>query len=65
LLEWDVRRIYGYPGGGIRIDRPEQVGPAWDQAFRADRPFVIEAVWPAIVRQTYRDMIDGWIPHGG
>jgi pyruvate dehydrogenase (quinone) len=29
---------------GIRVDRPEQVGPAWDQAFRSDRPVVLEAV---------------------
>jgi pyruvate dehydrogenase (quinone) len=29
---------------GIRVDRPEQVGPAWDEAFAADRPVVIEAV---------------------
>lgn len=30
--------------GGVRVDRPEQIGPAWDQAFRENRPFVIEAV---------------------
>jgi pyruvate dehydrogenase (quinone) len=29
--------------GGIRIDRPEQIGPAWEQAFSSDRPFVIDA----------------------
>ncbi|CUH40806.1 Putative thiamine pyrophosphate-containing protein YdaP [Jannaschia seosinensis] len=29
---------------GIRVDRPEQVGPAWDEALRADRPVVIDAV---------------------
>jgi pyruvate dehydrogenase (quinone) len=29
---------------GIRVDRPEQVGPAWDDAFAADRPVVIEAM---------------------
>ncbi len=28
---------------GIRVDRPEQVGGAWDRAFAADRPFVLEA----------------------
>jgi pyruvate dehydrogenase (quinone) len=80
---------------GIRIDRPEQIGPAWDQAFRSDRPVVVEAVtdpevpplpphitfkqakalassllkgdpsWRGIVRQTYRDMIESWIPHRG
>jgi pyruvate dehydrogenase (quinone) len=30
--------------GSIRVDRPEQVGPAWDAALAADRPCVIEAV---------------------
>jgi pyruvate dehydrogenase (quinone) len=30
--------------GGVRIDRPDQVGPAWEQALAADRPFVIDAV---------------------
>ena len=29
---------------GIRVEDPEQVGPAWDRAFRADRPVVIDAV---------------------
>jgi pyruvate dehydrogenase (quinone) len=29
---------------GIRVDRPEQIGPAWDRAFRADRPCVVEAI---------------------
>jgi len=29
---------------GIRVDRPEQVGPAWDEALAARRPVVIEAV---------------------
>ncbi|HEX8907941.1 MAG TPA: thiamine pyrophosphate-requiring protein [Anaeromyxobacteraceae bacterium] len=29
---------------GVRIDRPEQIGPAWDAALRADRPCVVEAV---------------------
>jgi pyruvate dehydrogenase (quinone) len=29
---------------GIRIDRPDQIGAAWDQAFRSDRPVVVEAV---------------------
>ncbi len=29
---------------GIRVDKPEQVGPAWEQAFAARRPVVIEAV---------------------
>ena len=29
---------------GIRVDSPEEVGPAWDQALAADRPVVYEAV---------------------
>jgi pyruvate dehydrogenase (quinone) len=29
---------------GIRVDQPEQIGPAWDEALAADRPVVIEAV---------------------
>ena len=30
--------------GGRRIDEPDAVGPAWDEALAADRPFVIDAV---------------------
>ncbi len=29
---------------GIRVERPEEVGPAWDAALAADRPCVIDAV---------------------
>jgi len=29
---------------GIRVDSPEQVGSAWDEAFASDRPVVYEAV---------------------
>jgi pyruvate dehydrogenase (quinone) len=29
---------------GIRVDSPDQVGPAWDEALSADRPVVYEAV---------------------
>jgi pyruvate dehydrogenase (quinone) len=29
---------------GIRVDRPEQVGPAWDAALASDRPVVLEAM---------------------
>ena len=29
---------------GIRIDSPDEVGPAWDEALAADRPVVLEAV---------------------
>jgi pyruvate dehydrogenase (quinone) len=28
---------------GIFVDSPEKVGPAWDEALRADRPVVYEA----------------------
>ena len=29
---------------GIRVDQPEEIGPAWDEALKANRPVVIEAV---------------------
>ncbi len=29
---------------GIRVDKPEQIGPAWDQALSATRPVVLEAL---------------------
>jgi pyruvate dehydrogenase (quinone) len=29
---------------GIRVDQPDQVGPAWDRALAAERPVVLEAV---------------------
>ncbi|MBV8749156.1 MAG: thiamine pyrophosphate-requiring protein, partial [Candidatus Eremiobacteraeota bacterium] len=29
---------------GIRVDTPERVGPSWDEALRADRPVVYDAV---------------------
>lgn len=32
---------------GIRVDRPEQIGPAWDRALSAGMPCVIEAVTDA------------------
>jgi len=28
---------------GLRIDAPEQIAPAWREAFRSDRPTVVEA----------------------
>lgn len=30
--------------GGVRVEDPAQVGPAWDAALAADRPMVIDAV---------------------
>jgi pyruvate dehydrogenase (quinone) len=29
---------------GIRVDKPDQIGPAWDRALAADRPVVYEVV---------------------
>jgi pyruvate dehydrogenase (quinone) len=29
---------------GISVEKPEEIGPAWDEALRADRPVVFEAV---------------------
>ena len=29
---------------GIRVEKPEDVGPAWDRALASDRPVVYEAV---------------------
>jgi pyruvate dehydrogenase (quinone) len=29
--------------GGIEVDRPEQIGEAYETAFQADRPFVVDA----------------------
>ncbi|MFK3985165.1 thiamine pyrophosphate-dependent enzyme [Micromonospora sp. NPDC050397] len=34
---------------GLRVDRPEMVGAAWDEALSADRPTLIEAVVDASV----------------
>ncbi|WP_410809414.1 thiamine pyrophosphate-binding protein [Micromonospora sp. 067-2] len=34
---------------GVRVDRPELVGAAWDEALAADRPCVLEAVVDAAV----------------
>ncbi len=29
---------------GIRVDRPEDLGPAWERALASDRPVVLEAI---------------------
>jgi pyruvate dehydrogenase (quinone) len=34
---------------GIRVDNPDQVGPAWDEALASDRPVVIDAIVDANV----------------
>jgi len=80
---------------GVKVDRPDQVGAAWDRAFAADRPFVLEAytdpnVPPlpphitvkqarefassmikgdpdagGVIRQSFRDLIESYLPHKG
>jgi pyruvate dehydrogenase (quinone) len=30
--------------GGIRVDDPEQIGAAWDEALSAGKPVLIEAI---------------------
>ena len=30
--------------GGVRVDRPEDIGPAWEQALAAERPTLLEMV---------------------
>ena len=29
---------------GIRVEKPDEIGPAWEQAFQTDRPCVIDAL---------------------
>jgi pyruvate dehydrogenase (quinone) len=29
---------------GIKVDEPDQIGPAWDRALQADRPVLLEAI---------------------
>ena len=36
----DVAKLMGL--GGRRVERPEDIGPAWDEALAADRPFVLD-----------------------
>ncbi|MFG2693203.1 thiamine pyrophosphate-requiring protein [Kitasatospora sp. NPDC048407] len=36
----DIARTFGLDG--VRVERPEDVGPAWSRALAADRPFVID-----------------------
>ena len=38
-------RIAGTTAGlrGIRVDKPEDIGPAWDKALASDRPVILEA----------------------
>ena len=78
---------------GIRLDNPEDIGAAWDEALSATQPVVIDAhtdpeiaTLPphismeqaanfaksilkgdpdkgAMIRQSYKQMLDGWMPH--
>ncbi len=43
----DFARMLGLDG--VRVERPEDIGAAWDRALAADRPFVIDAVVDAAV----------------
>jgi pyruvate dehydrogenase (quinone) len=43
----DYAKLLGLDG--TRVERPEDVGAAWDRALAADRPFVIDAVVSADV----------------
>jgi pyruvate dehydrogenase (quinone) len=38
----DFAKLIGL--GGLRVEDPEQVGPAWEAALSADRPFVLDMV---------------------
>ncbi len=38
----DIAKLMGL--GGRRVEDPEQVGPAWDEALATDRPFVLDMV---------------------
>jgi len=38
----DFARLIGL--GGRRVERPDDIGPAWDEALAADRPFVLDMV---------------------
>lgn len=38
----EVAKLMGL--GGRRVERPEDIGPAWDEALAADRPFVLDMI---------------------
>src|SRR6184192_1663226 len=78
---------------GIRVDKPEQIAPAWEQALSATRPVILEAITDPevptlpphitfeqakkftesmikgeprlghMIKQTFKDAIDGILPH--
>ncbi|GIJ20522.1 thiamine pyrophosphate-binding protein [Micromonospora lutea] len=37
---------------GVRVDRPELVGAAWDEVLNADRPSVLEVLTDALIRHS-------------
>lgn len=41
---------------GIRVEQPGEVGPAWDRAFAADRPVVLEMLTDPNVPPTPPDI---------
>ena len=57
LRAWDVDPVFGFPGDGtdglrllvIRVERPEDVGPAWQPALSPNRPAVVEFLTDACV----------------
>ncbi len=45
LREWDVQKVFGYPGDGISLGLaartvidPEELAGAWTEALSSDRP---------------------------
>ncbi|NKE70779.1 thiamine pyrophosphate-requiring protein [Candidatus Manganitrophus noduliformans] len=80
---------------GIRVDSPDAVGPAWEEALAADRPVVVEAITDpnvpplpphitfeqaksfamslfkgdpdavGVIRQSFKDMVESYLPRRG
>jgi pyruvate dehydrogenase (quinone) len=45
IPDFDYARFAELAGlRGIRVDSPDQVGDAWDQALASDRPVVVDAI---------------------
>jgi pyruvate dehydrogenase (quinone) len=64
-----MAELYGLKG--IRVDHPDQIGPAWDEALAADRPVLIEAVTdptvptlPPELQQAQREKIEAALSQG-
>jgi pyruvate dehydrogenase (quinone) len=57
---------------GVRVDAPDAVGPAWDEALAADRPVLVEAVVdpatpllpPKLTDEQARNLADGLAAEG-